>query len=94
MVLIPIANSWVTKNSAVCFFYFSDETKNLSETSVGVKQVMDVINNVYGTTTQSFANSEENENSECYPLQQKLLICSILIHIKQGKKDITVGKVI
>lgn len=68
------------------------ESESDKEAVISVKQVMDVVSNVYGTT-QTFSKNEDEESSDSFPLQQKLLICSVLLHLKRGKlKDITVGK--
>lgn len=61
----------------------SKETKK-----VDLKEVLNVLNNVYGTTQNL---TEETEDA--FPLQQKIIICSLLLMLKKAKnKDITVGK--
>lgn len=55
---------------------------------VEIKQVMQVLNQVYGAV-QSFGDDME----DTFPLQQKILICTILLILKRDKnKDITVGR--
>uniref|UniRef100_A0A182SJ64 Cell division control protein n=1 Tax=Anopheles maculatus TaxID=74869 RepID=A0A182SJ64_9DIPT len=59
-----------------------------SDTVVSMGQVMAVLKQVYGAS-QTLSNDLE----EGFPLQQKLLICSLMLLLKHGKnKDITVGK--
>lgn len=67
--------------------------KEAKETaSVGILDVRSVLDGVYGTT-QSLIPSD-TPDSDGLPMQQKLLICSLLLMLKKGKnKDITVGKV-
>lgn len=56
--------------------------------SVGLEEVLTVVNDVYNT-----AQSLHDSNSDNFPLQQKLLICSLLLVLKHSKsKDVTVGK--
>ncbi|EAA09435.3 AGAP005176-PA [Anopheles gambiae str. PEST] len=57
-------------------------------TVVSMGQVMAVLKQVYGAS-QTLGNDLE----EGFPLQQKILICSLMLMLKHGKnKDITVGK--
>lgn len=50
-------------------------------------QISKVISEVYGSS--SAANSQES-----IPLQQKLIVCTLLLVVKQGKlKEVTMGKV-
>ncbi|XP_055607953.1 cell division control protein 6 homolog [Uranotaenia lowii] len=54
--------------------------------AVHIRQVVSTLNQVYGTT-QNMADDE------AFPLQQKLLVCALLLMLKVVKnKDITVGK--
>lgn len=54
--------------------------------AVELKQVVNVLNNVYGQNLQ-------DDVDDSFPLQQKLLICSLILMLKKGKKrDIIVGK--
>lgn len=63
------------------------QNNNMPKT-VELKQVVNVLNNVYGTSQNL---DEEVEDS--FPLQQKLLLCSLILMLKNGKKrDILVGK--
>lgn len=53
---------------------------------IGVMQISKVISEVYGSS--SAANSQES-----IPLQQKLIVCTLLLVVKQGKlKEVTMGK--
>lgn len=55
---------------------------------VELKQVMSVLNDVYGGSQNLMAEIED-----AYPLQQKVLICSLLLLMKRSKnKDITMGR--
>ncbi|KYM93090.1 Cell division control protein 6 like protein [Atta colombica] len=57
------------------------------EKPVDLKEVVTVLNGVYGGI-QNLSNEQDT-----FPLQQKLLICSLLLILNKGKnKDITVGK--
>lgn len=52
---------------------------------VGIQQVVSVLNDVYGTT--------QTLNKDDMPLQQKLVICSLLLIIKKtSNKVVSVGK--
>ncbi|XP_035913482.1 cell division control protein 6 homolog [Anopheles stephensi] len=63
-------------------------TKSETPTVVSMGQVMAVLKQVYGAS-QTLSNDLE----EGFPLQQKLLICSLMLLLRHGKnKDITVGK--
>ena len=56
---------------------------------ITVKDVMTVMNSVYGVS-QSLAT----DCDESFPLQQKILVATLLLVIKKGNsKDVTVGKV-
>lgn len=71
-----IANACLAEND-------SKETKK-----VDLKEVLNVLNNVYGTIQNL---TEDNEDA--FPLQQKIIICSLLLMLKKAKnKDVTVGK--
>lgn len=66
------------------------QTKKIE--SVDINVVMDVLNSVHGTSL-SLRNDSGNSESDSFPLQQKLLVCTFLLLLKQGKvKDISVGK--
>lgn len=58
------------------------------EPKIQLKEVMTVINNVYGAT-----QSLGDDLDDAFPIQQKVLICTLLLIIKHDKsKDITIGK--
>ncbi|XP_063701040.1 cell division control protein 6 homolog [Culicoides brevitarsis] len=67
----------------------SNEAEKKPEAApVQIKEVLSVLNNVY-STAQSLTNDED----DAFPLQQKLLICALLLIIKHDKnKDITLGR--
>ncbi|KAL1498354.1 hypothetical protein ABEB36_009167 [Hypothenemus hampei] len=55
---------------------------------VNLKEVVTVLNNIYGT-----AQNLNEDNEDSFPLQQKIIICSLLLTLKKAKnKDITIGK--
>lgn len=55
---------------------------------VDLKEVVTVLNGVYGGTQNL------DKEQDTFPLQQKLLICSLLLILNKGRnKDITVGRV-
>lgn len=54
--------------------------------AVQIRSVVSTLNQVYGTT-------QTMTDDEAFPLQQKLLVCALLLLLKASKnKDITVGK--
>lgn len=54
---------------------------------IGVMQISKVLSEVYGSSSAS--NSQDS-----IPLQQKLIVCTLLLMVKQGKlKEVTLGKV-
>lgn len=56
---------------------------------VALQEVLSVVNDVYNT-----AQCFETSDSESFPIQQKLLICTLLLMMQNSKaKDVTVGKV-
>lgn len=58
------------------------------EPKVEMKQVLNVLNNVHGT-----ANTLDDDNAESFPLQQKVLICTLLLMLANGKnRDITISR--
>lgn len=60
----------------------------VSQPKVQMKEVMSVLNNVYGCT-QSLGDDVD----DAFPLQQKILICTLLLIIKNDKnKDVTIGR--
>ncbi|XP_048778181.2 cell division control protein 6 homolog [Ostrea edulis] len=53
---------------------------------IGVMQISKVLSEVYGSSSAS--NSQDS-----IPLQQKLIVCTLLLMVKQGKlKEVTLGK--
>lgn len=59
---------------------------SLPKKPVQIGLVVNTIKQVYGTT-------QTMDDDEAFPLQQKLLLCSLLLVLKAGKsKDITVGR--
>lgn len=61
------------------------------EPSIDIMSVMNVVNEVYGT---SQGLGKATDSGEELPLHQKLAVCSLLLIRRDGKsKDITVGKV-
>lgn len=58
---------------------------------VGLLQVARVLSEVYGDRMASQSSSSEGES---FPLQQKLLVCCLLLLLRHGKsRDISLGKV-
>lgn len=56
--------------------------------TVEVKQVVNVLNNIYGTS-QNLVDETDNT----FPLQQKIIVCSLILMLKKARnKDITIGK--
>jgi len=63
------------------------ETETI-EKPVDLKEVVTVLNGVYGGTQNL------NEEQDTFPLQQKLLICSLLLILNKGRnKNVTIGGV-
>ncbi|XP_072180731.1 cell division control protein 6 homolog isoform X1 [Diadema setosum] len=57
---------------------------------VGLLQVSSVINDVYGSGMTSASNGQP----QSFPMQQKLVICTMLLMVKEGKgREVTLGKV-
>lgn len=58
-----------------------------AETQVNLKEVVTVLNGVYGGSQ----NMDKEEST--FPLQQKLLLCSLMLILNKGRyKDVTVGR--
>lgn len=58
------------------------------EHKIELKQVLNVLNSVYKT-----ARTLDDDTSEAFPLQEKVLICTLLLMLSNGKnKDITIGR--
>ncbi|KAI4467517.1 cell division control protein 6-related [Holotrichia oblita] len=65
-----------------------DGVKPLEEKAVELTQVVNVLNNIYGTT-----NNLNSEDDDSIPLQQKIILCTLLLVLTNSKnKDITIGK--
>lgn len=65
----------------------SKQQQVFEEKPVALKEVVTVLNGVYGG-----AQNINNEES-IFPLQQKLLLCSLMLILEKGKnKDVTIGK--
>lgn len=57
-------------------------------TKVEMMQVLNVLNTVYST-----ANSLDDDATDAFPLQEKMLVCTLLLLLKSTKnKDITVSR--
>nr|XP_054753992.1 cell division control protein 6 homolog isoform X1 [Lytechinus pictus]XP_054753997.1 cell division control protein 6 homolog isoform X2 [Lytechinus pictus] len=57
---------------------------------VSLLQVSNVINEVYGSGVMTSSGSK----GQSFPLQQKLVICTVLLMVKEGKaREVTLGKV-
>lgn len=66
--------------------FVDNENKEMKK--VDLKEVLNVLNNVYGTSQNLTDDAEDT-----FPLQQKIIICCLLLLRKKAKnKDITVGK--
>ncbi|KRT85677.1 AAA protein [Oryctes borbonicus] len=62
--------------------------EQLEGKSVELTQVVNVLNDIYGTT-----NKLNNGEEDSLPLQQKIILCTLLLILKHAKnKDITIGK--
>lgn len=58
---------------------------------VGLVHVSQVISDVYGNR---MATGNSSGDADSFPLQQKILVCSLLLLVKQQKaKEVTLGKV-
>ncbi|XP_066256939.1 cell division control protein 6 homolog [Euwallacea similis] len=68
---------------------FTNElAKDETTKKVNLKEIVNILNNVYGTSQNLTEDSEDT-----IPLQQKIIVCSLLLMLKKVKnKDITVGK--
>ncbi|XP_070172804.1 cell division control protein 6 homolog isoform X1 [Polyergus mexicanus] len=59
----------------------------VTEKPVDLKEVVTILNGVYGGTQNI------DQEQDTFPLQQKLLLCSLLLILNKGRnKDVTVGK--
>nr|XP_022911609.1 cell division control protein 6 homolog [Onthophagus taurus] len=74
-----------------CLDNFDGDVKLIDETqpSVELKQVMNVLNDVYGTTN----NFNKDDGDDTFPLQQKIILCTLLLILQKAKnKDVTIGR--
>ncbi|XP_063375788.1 polycomb group protein Psc-like [Cydia fagiglandana] len=55
--------------------------------TVELKQVLEVLNDVYGGSKKI-----ESDVDEGFPMQQKLILCSLMLMLKGKNKDIVMGK--
>lgn len=59
-----------------------------STVTVELKQVLEVLNEVYGGSKKIESDVEDG-----FPLQQKLILCSLMLMLTKGKiKEIVMGK--
>ncbi|CAG9784520.1 unnamed protein product [Diatraea saccharalis] len=59
-----------------------------TQVTVELKQVLEVLNDVYGSSRKI-----ETEVEEGFPMQQKLILCSLMLMLTKGKnRDIVMGK--
>lgn len=66
----------------------TESPKKIVEDPVDLKEIVTVLNGVYGGTQ----NLDKEEDT--FPLQQKLLVCSLLLILNKSKnKDVNVGRV-
>lgn len=66
----------------------SESTTRDAPVTVEWKQVLEVLNNIYGGSAQIKADVEDD-----IPLQQKLILCSLMLILTKGKnKDVVMGK--
>lgn len=75
-----------------CFFTeingASPKKNDLTSSAVDLKEVLSVLNEVYGGSQ----NIDKEDGS--FPLQEKILLCSLMLILNKAKnKDITLGKV-
>jgi len=61
--------------------------------TIDVKEIMKVVNQVYGSQVTASLGGGGGDSSHALPLQQKLLVASLLLMVKKGKsKEVTLGK--
>ncbi|XP_072763322.1 cell division control protein 6 homolog isoform X2 [Anoplolepis gracilipes] len=64
------------------------QATEVTEKPVDLKEVVTILNGVYGGTQNI------DQEQDTFPLQQKLLLCSLLLILNKGRnKDVTVGRV-
>lgn len=72
----------------------SSPTKTKRPKKVTLLQVSSVINEVYGSGVMSCRGGSGSQAQQSFPLQQKLVICTVLLMVKEGKsREVTLGKV-
>lgn len=78
------------------FFYLGSPSKsprkgsNQALKQIDIPQILSIFNEVYG----SRVTTTITENSQSLPLQQKVLICTLLLMLKHSKtKNVILGKV-
>ncbi|XP_063229738.1 cell division control protein 6 homolog [Bacillus rossius redtenbacheri] len=63
--------------------------KSPEKCMVSLNEVLSVLNGVYGTAQKL----DDGKDSETFPLQQKVVVCSLILMLKKGRnKDIVAGK--
>lgn len=68
------------------------QNKEKNGKSVTLEEVLTVVNNVYSTSA-TLSSVSKDINSEPFPIQQKLFICTALLIRHQAKaKELTIGK--
>jgi len=61
--------------------------------TIDLKEIMKVVNQVYGSQVTASLGGGGGDSSHALPLQQKLLVASLLLMVKKGKsKEVTLGK--
>ncbi|XP_074110958.1 cell division cycle 6 [Cotesia typhae] len=67
----------------------SSKKQNVEEKPVDLKDVISVLNGVYGGSQ----NIQQEDEEDTFPLQQKLLLCSLMLILNKGRnKDVTISK--
>ncbi|XP_044580124.1 cell division control protein 6 homolog isoform X2 [Cotesia glomerata] len=67
----------------------SPKKENVEEKPVDLKDVIAVLNGVYGGSQ----NIQQEDEEDTFPLQQKLLLCSLMLILNKGRnKDVTISK--
>lgn len=65
-----------------------DTMMSHSTVTVELKQVLEVLNDVYGGTSKIQADVDDT-----LPMQQKLILCSLMLLLTKGKnRDVNIGK--
>jgi cell division control protein 6 len=80
------------------FYTFTDKTNSPKKTATPISQpkkvslvhIANVVSDVYGSRIMAGSSGSQ----PTIPLQQKLLVCTLMLIMKQGKsKEVTIGKV-